>query len=204
MLSATFCPLPPSDCPLHVPTDPCDYDPSDVPFEYYKQFVDDPRTMLDYGMLASDLARGSLPSLAFVKPLGYHNEHPGYGTTISAGSTFVKSTVDAILGSKFADSTLILVTWDEGGGFFDHVSPPPASTVDAVPYGTRVPMIAIGRFAKKRYVSHVQMEHSSIARFVEWNFLGGKTGQLGARDAHVHGLGDLLDPAEVGLPVDDG
>jgi phospholipase C len=204
MLDATFCPLPPSDCPLHVPTNPCDYDCSDVPFEYYSQFLDDSHTMLDYGQLSKDLAAGSLPSLSFVKGLGYHNEHPGYGTKISMGSAFVKRTVDAILASSASDSTLILVTWDEGGGFFDHVAPPKPSAIDGQPYGTRVPLIAVGRFAKKGYVSHIEMEHSSIVRFVEWNFQKGETGQLGARDSVVHGLGDLLDPVEVGVPLDDG
>ena len=72
----------------------------------------------------------------------------------------VKKAVDRIAGSTYADDTLVLVTWDEGGGYFDHVPPPDASTVDGKPYGTRVPLLAIGRFAKKGTVSHVEMEHS--------------------------------------------
>ena len=67
----------------------------------------------------------------------------------------------------------MLVTYDEGGGFFDHVAPPADAAVDHQPYGTRVPLLAIGPFAKKNYVSHVTMEHSSIVKFIEWNWLGG-------------------------------
>ena len=101
---------------------------------------------------------------------------------------------------RYADDTLILVTWDEGGGFFDHVAPPAESAVDHEAPGTRVPLIAIGRFARHNVVSHVELEHSSIVRFLEWNFTG-TTGQLHNRDAVVNNLGSLLDPATTGIPV---
>jgi phospholipase C len=200
MLAAPLCPAPPADCALHLPTTPCDYDPGDVPFEYYAQFEDNPAYMKDFGQLATDVAAGTLPDVAFVKALGYHNEHPGYGTTISAGVTFVTSVVSSILASPYASETLILLTWDEGGGFFDHVAPPGTSPVDSQPYGTRIPLLAIGPFAKTNYVSHVVMEHSSIVKFLEWNFTG-QTGQLGVRDAVVANIGDMLDPAKTGIAV---
>jgi phospholipase C len=122
----------------------------------------------------------------------------------------VKNVVDRVAASSYADHTLILLTWDEGGGFFDHVAPPPAiaTQYDAdgsgqpVPYGTRVPMIALGRFARAGTVSHVQLEHSSVVRFLEHNFLGPKyAGALGHRDAAVANLGSLLDPATTGIVV---
>ena len=109
--------------------------------------------------------------------------------------------IDAMLASPYADDTLVLVTYDEGGGYFDHVTPPPTSAVDGKPYGTRVPFLAVGPFAKKNFVSHVTMEHSRIVKFVEWNFLGGKTGQLGTRDAVVNNIGSVLDPATTGVAV---
>ena len=99
---------------------------------------------------------------------------------------------------------LILLTWDEGGDFFDHVAPPPPIDTDdmnrPVPYGTRVPMLAIGPFARKGTVSHVQMEDSSIVRFLENNFVG-KVGQLGYNDAKVANIGSMLDAKAVGFPV---
>jgi phospholipase C len=201
--AGTGCPAAPLDCPAHNPIYPCVFDPGDIPFAYYPQFVSDVSFVRDFTELAKDLESGTLPDVAYVKGLGYHTEHPGTGTTISAGTTFVTGVVDAIQASCYKDDTLVLVTWDEGGGFFDHVAPPPDSTVDGQPYGTRVPLLAIGRFAKKGTVSHVTMEHSSIVKFLEWNFLGGQTGQLGARDAVVNDIGSLLDPAEVGATIPD-
>jgi phospholipase C len=198
MKDSTICPIPPSDCPLHVPITPCDYDPADIPFEYFAQLADNATYMKDYDDLAKDVAAGALPEVAFVKGLGYRNEHPGYRDTISVGEGQVASIVDLVAGSAYADTTLVLVTWDEGGGFWDHVTPPPQ--VDAHPYGTRVPLLAIGRFARAGTVSHVVLEHSSIVKFLEWNFLGA-TGQLGARDAVVANLGSLLDPAQTGVEV---
>jgi phospholipase C len=200
MISATFCPLPPSDCPAHIPAVPCDYTPSDNPFQFYTQLADNRTFQHDFDELATDIAASKLPSVAFVKGLQYHNEHPGYGTTISAGIDFVKGVVAQIEGSAYANDTLVLVTWDEGGGFYDHVAPPPNSPADQQPYGTRVPLIAIGRFAKTNTVSHVVMEHSSIVRFLEYNFTGA-VGQLAARDAIVNNIGSLLDPAQTGLVI---
>lgn len=77
-------------------------------------------------------------------------------------------------------------------GFHDHIKPPPdwSTGVDSrpsggqlatVPYGPRVPFLAIGHFARVNYISHTVMEHSSVVRFLEWNYNGGVMGQLGRR-----------------------
>ena len=133
-----------------------------------------------------------------MKGAGYKNEHPGYGTLISPGVAQVMGIVEHVAATPYGQDTLILLTWDEGGGYWDHVSPP--SPIDQYPYGTRVPLLAIGHFARRGVVSHVQLEHASVVKFLEWNFLGA-TGQLDARDAIVHNLGSLLDPAMVGVAV---
>jgi phospholipase C len=203
MVAALLCPSPPSDCtmtPIALPTPPCVYQPDDIPFEYYKQFEDDSATMKDLADLATDIQAGKLPSLSYVKRVQYKNEHPGYGTKISMGIAAVQEVVDQIESSPYASDTLVLLTWDEGGGFFDHVAPPPTSKADMQPYGTRVPLLAIGPFARKGTISHVVMEHSSIVKFLELNFLGA-TGQLGARDGEVANIGSLLDPAKTGIVV---
>ena len=195
------CPSRPGDCTgtgagyLAV----CYYDPSDVPFEYYAQFTDNPMYMHDLADLATDVSRRSLPSFSYVKHAAYHNEHPGYGNTISNGVSHVQAVIDLISASPYADDTLILVTWDEGGGFFDHIAPP-GPLFDGESRGTRVPLLVVGRFARRNFVSHVELEHSSIVRFLEFNFLG-STGQLNARDALVNNLGSLLDPAQTGIVV---
>jgi hypothetical protein len=64
----------------------------------------------------------------------------------------------------------------------------------------RVPLLAIGRFARQGVVSHVVLEQSSIVKFLELNFLGA-TGQLGARDTQVANIGSLLDPTQTGIVV---
>jgi len=193
-----MCPRPPPDCPFGIGLYPCDFDPSDIPFEYYANFTDNPRVMRDYDQLAKDMDDLKLPQVVFVKGLGYHTEHPGTGTRISDGTAFVREVVDAVNASAYAPDTLILVTWDEGGGFFDHVAPP-GNGSDGHPYGTRVPLIAIGPHARAGEISHVQLEHSSVVKFTEWNWLGMQTGQLAGRDANVANLGSVL-AATTGVP----
>ena len=195
------CPPRPSDCPFLFPFDPCGFEPSDVPFEYFASTRDNPATMKDYTALQDALASGGLPAVSFVKALEYKTEHPGDKVTASAGIAFVTALAQQVSASRYAADTLLLVTYDEGGGYFDHVTPPPANPVDMQPYGTRVPLVASGPFAAAGTVSHVVLEHSSIVKFIEWNFLGGVTGQLQARDAVVANLGSLLDPAATGVPV---
>jgi phospholipase C len=200
--TAGHCPDAPDACAFGLGIYPCVFDPGDVPIDYYANFRDQARVLRDYAQLARDLDGGTLPQVAWVRGLGFHSEHPGARTTISAGTALVGEIIRAVQGSAYAPDTLVLVTWDEGGGFFDHVAPP-ADGSDGQPYGTRIPLLAVGPFARKDAVSHVQMEHSSIVKWIEWNWLGQKTGQLGARDASaaVGNLGSLLDPAATGVAV---
>ncbi len=194
------CPRPPADCPSGVSTYPCTYDPGDDPFLYDASLRDKPQYMKDLGAFAQVLAAGQLPAVSFVKGIGYKTEHPGAGNALSAGVGFVDGLVTQILASPYAGSVLVLVVWDEGGGYFDHVSPPAPNPNDGQPYGTRLPFLAIGPFTKTNYVSHVRLEHASIVKFIEWNWLGG-TGQLGTRDTTANDLGDLLDPSKTGVAV---
>jgi phospholipase C len=208
------CPSPPSDsniCPESFLTasSVCIYDPSDVPFQYYATLTDDPRYIHDLTELEDAVDAGTLPEFAYIKYRTSQNEHPGWAY-ISRGESNVDGIVQSLLGSPlYANNTLILLTWDEGGGFYDHVTPPPSienfPTGDPnaglpVPYGTRVPFLAIGPFVRAGAVSHVTLEHASVVRFLEWNFLG-TPGALGFRDATVNDLGSLLDSTAVGVAV---
>ena len=202
----------------------CMNDPSDNPFRYFEQFGDKGKhvsALHDYDQLATDIEAGKLPVVSYVKAVTAVDEHPAFGP-LSTGQAFVKQTVDAILKSpKYKNNTLVLVTWDEGGGFYDHVSPPvvwdPHGAIDAkgmhtnsetagpgwMRLGTRIPIIALGAFARKNGVSHVPMEHSSVVKFLEWNFLGRETGQLQGRESQVNNIGSLLDPT-LEVPETDG
>ena len=89
------------------------------------------------------------------------------------------------------------------GGFYDHALPPerPSENLDTYgrSYGPRVPLLALGPFAKPGYVSHVRLEISSLTKFIEWNWFGA-IGQLGARDQVVNNIGDLLSAAAGPVP----
>jgi phospholipase C len=190
------CPVAPSDCPIApLATSPCVYDPSDMPSQFYASSVDKPAHMRDGAQLATDLKRGTLPSVVFVKAVGYQTEHPGLGQQLSPGVGFVRATIGKIEHSKVAKHTLILLTYDESGGYYDHVRPPATSAVDGQAYGPRIPFVAVGPFARAGAVSEIPMEHASIVRFIEWNWLHGNTGQLGGRDATAHNIGSMLAPS---------
>lgn len=194
------CPRAGDACPAGIDIYPCIYDPSDIPISYYADHADDPRVMRDLARLQRDLDDSTLPQVVFVRGLGFHTEHPGLSTTVSDGAAFVTGVIDAVTRSAYGPDTLVLVTWDEGGGYFDPI-PPPADGVDGQPYGTRVPLLVAGPFARANTVSHVTLEHSSVVKFLEWNWLGEETGQLGGRDAVVANLGSLLDPDATGVAV---
>jgi phospholipase C len=200
-VAAGTCPTAPDSCGARLAFYPCNYDPSDYPFQYFASTRDNPSSIRDLSALAADLAAGTLPAVAFVRAPGFESEHPGLRNKLSDGVTFAIGVIDQIMTSRYRASTLVLLTYDEGGGYFDHVAPPPPSAADSKPYGTRVPTLAIGPFAKKGFVSHVVMEHSSIVKLIEYNWLDQKTGQLGTRDAIVNNLGSLLDPAKTGVAI---
>lgn len=189
-------------CPAASKYYPCTFDPGDVPFDYYASTVDNADTLKDLSEFTKALSSGTgLPSVSYVKGLGFRTEHPGGGTKLSDGVAFVTGIASALAASSYASSTLLVLTYDESGGYYDHISPPATSAVDHQPYGPRIPTMAIGTFAKKNYVSHVPMEHASLVKFIEWNWLGQTTGQLNTRDKVVNNIGDLLDPAKTGTPV---
>jgi phospholipase C len=188
------CPDPDPACPASLPIYPCIWDGGDYPMEYFAKYRDNPKYIRDYSKFAVDLKNSTLPQVVYVRSLGYKSEHPGVHTTISDGTKFVSEVVAAVQGSAYAADTVVFVAWDEGGGFFDHVSPPGLAS-DGQPYGTRIPFLAIGPMVRKNTVSHAQLEHSSVVKWIEWNWLHGQTGQLGARDAAVANLGSLFDPA---------
>jgi len=177
------------------------YDASDNPFEYYDNWRDNAEHELDYGVFASLIQQRQLPAVSFIKALGYKSEHPGY-SRLSVGQAFVDEVVTAVQSSDFyAPRTLIVITSDESGGYWDHYATPPDDNSDGMPYGPRIPTIAVGTVVKPSSVAHIPMEHSSLLRFLEWNFVGGAVGQLQTRDGSVNNIGSLLDPVAAGVVV---
>jgi hypothetical protein len=165
--------------------------------------------------ILSDVDLEQLPVASVVVSPTHMTEDPGDGPP-AAGIAFVKGVVDKVLSSpRYRSNTLVVVAYLTSGGFYDHVAPPPAwpACVDVemnnqlVAYGPRVPLLALGPFAKQGYVSHVQLELNSLTVFLEWNWLGGPAGvgSLGRRDQRAANLGSLLDFGATGTPaVPDG
>jgi phospholipase C len=110
---------------------------------------------------------GTLPAVSWINPNGAVSEHPP--GLVSAGQTYVTGLVNAIMKSPAWDSTAIFLTWDDWGGFYDHVRPP---VVDHNGYGLRVPGIVISPYAKKGYIDHQVLSHDAYVKFIEDDFLG--------------------------------
>jgi phospholipase C len=110
----------------------------------------------------SDVADGKLASVTWITPLCRESDHPSCGGGF--GPSWVSSIVNAVGESKFWDSTVVFVQWDDWGGHYDHVAPP-YKGFDGL--GFRVPLLVISPYAKQNYVSHVQYETASVLRFAE-------------------------------------
>jgi phospholipase C len=150
----------------------------------------------------ADAAAGTLPSYTYLDPFfvgedqgGSNDDHPH--ADIRRGQALVSNVVRAITTSPLWSKTVFILTYDEWGGFFDHVRPPslpdlftPTATEEHNTAGFRVPTIVVSPFAAKRTVAHGLYDHSSILRFVEWRW-GLKS--LTPRDAASANLATALD-----------
>ena len=165
------------------------------PFNYYARYAPghpDRAHLQDEQNFLADVKAGSLPSVSFVKPLGLENEHPGY-TSEPRGSDHLVDLIQAIESGPQAGNTLIVVTYDEFGGQWDHVSPPGmGSTIGAHDEwgpGTRVPAILIARSFISSGVDHTVYDTTSILRTIEQQF---GVDPVASRDAAVNGLGNAV------------
>lgn len=113
----------------------------------------------------SDAANGQLPQVSWITPPGYYSEHPT--ASISNGEGWTVQQVNCIMRSPYWSSSLILVTWDDWGGFYDHVVPP---TADFFGYGLRVPLLVISPYAKPGYIGHQLYSFDSMNKEVETVF----------------------------------
>jgi len=112
---------------------------------------------------------GTLPSVSWIVPNQKVSEHPP--ASVSAGQAYVTSVINAIMRSSDWWSTAIFVSWDDWGGFYDHVVPP---HVDQNGYGLRVPGLLISPYARAGLIDHQTLSHDAYLKFVEDDFLGGE------------------------------
>jgi acid phosphatase len=175
------------------------------PFNYYANYAPGTpgRTHLQdeqelMNLIDDSGSQCKLDSVSFDKPVGLENEHPGY-TSVSRGSNHLVELLQSIEGSACAKDTMVIVTYDEFGGQWDHVSPPGQGGTpgphDLWGPGTRIPALVLaprlrGNFA----VDHTQYDTTSILATIEQRF--GLT-PLTSRDAAVNSLSNVFDAHQV-------
>jgi phospholipase C len=166
----------------------------------------------------TDLTNGTLPQVAFIEPASGAglDEHPSdsdkFPINIQRGAQYVSTLINALMTSTSWKSSVFILTFDEAGGIFDHVSPQPTvspdgikpkdlqtndictkstgPTCDFVYTGYRVPLIVVSPFTKKHYVSHTVADLTAILRFIETRF---GVATLTARDAHQMNMTEFFD-----------
>jgi phospholipase C len=117
----------------------------------------------------TEAKNGTLPAVSWVVPSSEVSEHPP--APVSFGQSYVTSLVNAVMAGPDWDSTAIFVSWDDWGGFYDHVAPP---TVDQNGYGLRVPGMLISPFAKQGMIDHQTLSFDAYDKFIEDDFLNGQ------------------------------
>lgn len=145
------------------------YMPHHNPFQYVKRIMESPEGrehIRDLSEFVRALREGGLPSVAFVKPHRDQNAH-AVSSTVGAGDRWIGEMVREIMASRYWRRVVVVITYDEGGGWFDHVRPP---VVDRFGLGSRVPTLVVSPYAKRGVVAHGQYEHASILKLIEWRF----------------------------------
>jgi phospholipase C len=116
-----------------------------------------------------DVAMGQLPKVSWIAPAGVVSEHPA--NLVSAGQSYVTALINTVMKSPAWGSTVIFLSWDDWGGFYDHVAPP---KVDEGGFGLRVPGLVISPWVRKGIVDKQVLSHDAYLRFIEDIFLGGQ------------------------------
>ena len=112
---------------------------------------------------------GRLPGVSWVVPDEIHSEHAP--ATPAAGQRYVTNLINSVMRGPDWKSTAIFLTWDDWGGFYDHVAPP---QVDKNGYGMRVPSLVISPYARRGYIDHQTLSFDAMTKFIEDDFLGGQ------------------------------
>ena len=143
--------------------------PHHNPFQYVKRIMEteEGRAHIRDGSEFVEVLRGgALPAVAFVKPHWKDNAHP-FSSTVGAGDRWIGAMAREIMASRYWPRAVVVITYDEGGGWFDHVRPP---AVDRFGLGTRVPALVVSPYARRGRIGHGQYDHASILKLIEWRW----------------------------------
>jgi phospholipase C len=139
-----------------------------------------------------DVERNTLPQVCWITPTGPLSEHPPY--SVPAGMWYVTGLINAVMRSSYWSSCAIIVTWDEPGGFYDHVPPP---QVDKVGFGFRVPALVISPWSRAGKVIHTQYDFTSPLALLETKY---GLSALTKRDGSSNSMLDCFDFSQTPLP----
>ena len=149
----------------------------DVPILKLARFADDRRLasrIVDLDQYYQDLQEGTLPAVSFIVDYGASEHPPG---DLALGQQLVRSLINALMASSSWKDSAFLYSYDDWGGWYDHVRPP---KVDASGYGFRVPALLVSPYARRGLVDHTQLDQTAGIRFIEDNW---GLAPLGDRDA---------------------
>ena len=192
---------------IYAPATPAggpDFQPHHQPFNYYQRF--DPAThggqraiyLKDYADLIADSKAGRLPQVTFYKPQGNLNQHPGYAS-IEDGDAHIAELVAKLRAGPQWQHMVIVITYDEYGGAWDHVAPPHG---DLLGPGARIPAIIVSPLARRGSVDHTPYDTASILRLITRRFDLEALPGIALRDRalaahHAPPMGDLTEALEL-------
>jgi phospholipase C len=145
-----------------------------------------------------DIRKRTLRAVSWVTPTGQDSDHAGAND--GSGPSWVASIVNEIGRSPYWNDTVILIVWDDWGGWYDHVAPPISSTHGYYEYGFRVPLLVVSAYTPRGYVSESRHDFGSILRFAEETFHLGRIPPGNLADADADDLADFFDFSRVPRP----
>jgi acid phosphatase len=150
------------------------FQPHHQPFNYYARFApgttERAQHLKDGDDFMRDIEKGTLPAVSFYKPAGAVNEHPSY-TDIASGDTHIDMLLTRLRASPQWSKMVVIVTYDENGGFWDHVAPPSGpGWGDRWGPGTRIPTLVVSPFAKRGFVDKTPYDTTSILKLITKRF----------------------------------
>jgi phospholipase C len=138
-----------------------------VPLLNYARYIDDPKLakhIVPLTQYYKDLHDGTLPAVAYIAPSGASEHPPG---SVQSGMRFVRTVINNLVASPYWDSSAFLLSYDDWGGWYDHVRPP---QIDGFGYGFRVPALLVSPYARRGYVDHTTLDFTSGLKFIEENW----------------------------------
>lgn len=159
---------------------------SHVYFKPYGPGMPGREHLRDSDFFVPDLLNGNLPAVSIIKPDPAYDEHPGY-SIVEQAEQHALLWIQAVQLSKYWQDTVIFITYDDYGGWYDHVPPP---KIDRWGPGGRVPLLVISPWAKKGFVDHTFYDTTSLLKFIEtrWNL-----SSVATRDANANDLANVFD-----------